>query len=416
MKAEILTIGDELLIGQVVNTNAAWIGEQLTLLGVDVRRVVTIGDDEAAIRTGLQEAHEVADLVVITGGLGPTHDDVTKTAVAAFFGVGLRFDEEVFKMVSARFARHGTPMAASNRSQAQVPEGFEVLPNTEGTAPGLWRQEPDGGRIVVVVPGVPYEMKHLFQQAVLPRVARASGLRNLRQRTLLTTGIGESTLQEELGDLTGLLGHDVRLAFLPSIHGVRLRMTAFGADAAGRLDDLEHYLRSRAGTYVYGVDNDTLETVVGRFLHLRRQTIAVAESCTGGLIAHRLTNVAGSSAYVVGGVVAYSNDVKVRLLGVDPGTLASEGAVSEAVALQMARGVRARFGADLGLATTGIMGPTGGTDTKPVGTVWVGYATAGGERAVLLQLATDRQRNKERAATAALNLVRLDLQRLNRKA
>lgn len=411
MDAELLTVGDELLIGQVVNTNAAWMGERLSLLGVDVVRSVTLGDDVEAILRELRIAFQMAELVIVTGGLGPTHDDVTKVAVAEHYGVELRFDATVFDAVQARFERRGLPMPEINRTQAMVPDGFEVLPNPRGTAPGLWRADEAEGRtqIMVVLPGVPHEMEGLMTEEVLPRLRQHKNLRVIGHRTLLTTGIGESSLEERLGDLGPLLGDDARLASLPGFSGVRLRLTVYGAGRTAvldRLDELEARLRARAGDYIYGQDEDTLEDVVGRLLREAGLTVAVAESCTGGHVLNRLTNVSGSSRYVLGGAVAYCNDVKQRVLQVDADALERHGAVSLEVAVQMARGVRARFRSDVGLSTTGIMGPTGGTDEKPVGTVWFGYVDADREEAVCLRFGTDRQRNKERASTAALDLLR----------
>ncbi len=411
MKAHILTVGDELLIGQVVNTNAAWLGEQLTLRGVDVLQAGTVGDDIDAIVSALDRAFSEAELVITTGGLGPTHDDITKVAIAQFFGVELQFREEVLDRIRERFARRGVRMPESNRTQAMVPDGFEVLPNPAGTAPGLWYAGEAGGRkrLLAVLQGVPHEMKTLFQREVLPRLGAHKDLRVIGHRTLLTAGIGESNLQERLGDLSDVLGPALRLAYLPSGSGVRLRLTAFGEDrdeVEARLDGLEARLRANVDAYVYGTDDDTLEAAVGRLLAARGLRLAIAESCTGGHIADRLTDVSGSSNYVVGAVVAYCNGVKTGVLGVDPGVLEREGAVSETVARQMARGVRDRLGADIGLSTTGIAGPTGGTPEKPVGMVWIGYADADGDCAVLRRFVDDRILNKELSATAALDLVR----------
>ncbi len=407
MKATLLTIGDELLIGQVVNTNAAWLGEQLSLLGVDLARVVTLGDEAAAIDAELDRACAASDLVLLTGGLGPTHDDLTVEAVAACFEAPLRLDPTVLDRLVERYRQRGRAMPEAVRKLALVPEGFEVLDNPVGAAPGLWHA--GGGCIVVVLPGVPAEMQALFAAEVAPRLRRQNGLRVIAHRTLLTAGVGESNLQERIGDLSEHLEPGLRLAYLPGAGAVRLRLTATGQESAAveaRLDRLEAHLRRRIGAYVYGRDSDSLEAVLGRLLAERGLRVAVAESCTGGLVLHRLTNVPGSSAYVVGGVVAYSNEVKQQRLGVAARALEQEGAVSEAVARQMARGVRRSLGADLGLATTGIAGPTGGTPEKPVGTVWIACADAGGEAARLLHFGQDREQNKERSATAVLELAR----------
>lgn len=412
MKATILTIGDELLIGQVVNTNASWLGEQVSLLGIDVIQIIMLGDDEQAIHDALAQACEATDLIILTGGLGPTHDDLTVEAVAHFFDAPLHTNQAILDKIAARFERRNRTMPESNRKLALVPEGFEVLANTVGTAPGLWRGN-DAGCMVVILPGVPREMKAIFEQEVVPRLRQQKGLRAIRHRTLLTTGIGESNLQEKIGALSEVLGPSLRLAYLPSTRGVRLRLTALGEDNEAveqSLDWLEALLREKAGRYIYGVGDDSLEAVLGRLLTERSLTVAVAESCTGGHVLNLLTNIPGSSAYVVGGVIAYANSVKEQL-GVSAAVLEAEGAVSEAVVLQMAEGVRTHLGADIGLATTGVAGPDGGTPEKPVGTVWIGYADADGSTALLLRLTHDREMNKELSSTGVLELARRQLLR-----
>lgn len=414
MNAVLLTVGDELLIGQVVNTNAAWLGEHLNTLGVDVVRMVTVGDDIEDIKRELRRGYEVAELVIVTGGLGPTHDDVTREAVAEFFGVDLEFDPEIFARVRERFERKGRTVPESNRTQAMVPRGFTVLPNPVGSAPGLWYAEEVGSseRLIIVLPGVPYEMKYLMLHEALPRLRERKGLRIIAHRTILTTGIGESHIQERIGDLSGMLGPNLRLAYLPGSSGVRLRITAYGntrAEVDAAIACLESHIRERIERYIYGTKDDTLEAVVGHMLAERGLTISVAESCTGGFVLNRLTNVSGSSAYVVGGIVAYSNQVKIGQLGVSPEVLEEEGAVSETVARQMAAGVRRLLGTNIGISTTGVAGPTGGTPDKPVGTVWIGYADEEGDRAVRLQLAEERILNKELTSTAILDMIRLHL-------
>ncbi len=415
MQATVLTIGDELLIGQVRDTNAAWLGEQLTLAGVILRRVVTVGDDEKTLQSELRQSLAESDLVVTTGGLGPTDDDKTREAVAGLFGVEMAFQENILDDIRGRFKLRRRSMPESNRSQAMVPAGFEVLSNRLGTAPGLWHETKQGeaaASMLAVLPGVPYEMKHLFTEEVLPRVRRRGGLHNIVHRTLRTAGIGESSLQETVGDLSGVLSDNLRLAWLPGPGGVRLRMTAFGRnreEADDRIAQLEACLRDRIGAYVYGANDETLEEIVGRMLRDRSLTVAVAESCTGGYVAHALTNIPGSSAYVAGGIVAYSNPAKMDLLGVSPEALRQHGAVSEVVAMQMAEGVRRRLGADLGLSTTGVAGPAGGTSEKPVGTAWIGYADTGGVAAHRLQLVRDRMLNKQLTATFLMERVRKNL-------
>ncbi len=411
MRAVALTIGDELLIGEIVNTNAAWLGEQLNRSGVDLARVVTVGDEPDELRRELEFALRDGDLVILTGGLGPTHDDITREVLANSFGVELRFDPGVYEAIRRRFDARGRHMPESNRAQAMVPQGFDVLPNPDGTAPGLWRAWSIDGieRMLAVLPGVPHEMMALFRNEVHPRLTARKDLRIIRHRTLRTAGIGESSLQEKIGDLSDLLSPSLRLAYLPNTSGVRLRLSAYGqssSDVDALLDRLESRLRDRAGSFIFGQGDETLEEVVGRLLIARGLTIAVAESCTGGHVCHQITNVSGSSAYMAGGIVAYSNRVKRDILGVQAAVLEIEGAVSEAVARQMAEGVRRRLHADVGISTTGIAGPSGGTPDKPVGTVWIGLADRRSSKAALLRLVRERILNKELTTTMLLDFVR----------
>jgi nicotinamide-nucleotide amidase len=411
MNVAIAAIGDELLIGQVVNTNAAWLGTTLTDAGMAVEKMVTVADTEESIRGLLDEHLDTFDLLIVTGGLGPTHDDITKQVLADYFNRSLQFHENIFEEIRRRFEARGIPLARSNRGQAMVPEGFEPLNNPIGTAPGLWcdYEREQGTGSIACLPGVPSEMKRIVQESVLPRLRERIGGRNIIRRTLLTTGIGESNLNEELGDLSEYLSQDVRLAFLPGPQGVRLRLTAIVSDDPSperRMEKLESVIRERAGTYVYGSGEETLQSVVADLLREHGMTVSVAESCTGGLVLSRLTDVPGSSDYVAGGVVAYSNEVKVALLGVPQDTLGAHGAVSRQVATEMARGVRRALGTSVGLATSGILGPGGGTEEKPVGTVWIGLSDDSGATASLLRLGLDRETNKERTVAAVLNLLR----------
>lgn len=408
MMATILSIGDELLIGQVVNTNASWLGEHLNGLGIDVIRVVTLGDDATAIREALAEAAAQSHLVIVTGGLGPTHDDLTLDVVAEYLGVDFTTHAPTLERIHQRFARRGQTAPERTQRLAQVPEGCDVLPNPVGIAPGLWTTL-DADTILVILPGVPPEMKALFHDEVEPRLRQRADLRVIRHRTLLTAGIGESNLQEQLGDLAEHLGPDRRLAYLPGPSGVRLRLTATGEapeDVEQRLDALEHQIRARAGEHIFGEGEEHLEGVVGRMLEARGLTIATAESCTGGLLTDRITNIPGASTYMRGGVIAYCNSVKIDMLGVEPQALADDGAVSETVARQMARGARRALASEIGVSTTGIAGPSGGTPDKPVGTVWVGYADADGTFAQCYYFTDERILNKQLSTTAVLDLVR----------
>jgi len=406
MNAEIITIGDELLIGQVINTNQAYIAEQLNLVGVSVRRMTTLGDDEAEILAGFEEAWRRADVVVVTGGLGPTHDDITKKVVCRFFGTHLVPNVSVRAHIETLYRARNMAWSQSAEEQALVPQSAEVLSNPVGSAPGLFfRQE---RKCFFVMPGVPYEMKAIVDGSIIPFLKRHGVDTVIRHLTLRTSGIAESVLAKHIGPVEKFLGA-ATLAFLPSPTGVRLRITVRGTENTSVEADvsrIETYLRSRIGKYVYGTGADELEEVLGQLLAGKKLTIAVAESITGGLVTDRLTNVSGSSTYFERGVIAYSNQSKTQLLGVPPGIIEAHGAVSSEVAKAMASGVRSISGADIGLATTGIAGPTGGTDLKPVGLVWVGYADSRGEIAIHHQFGGQRRIIKERASQAALEMVR----------
>jgi len=406
MNAEIITIGDELLIGQVVNTNASTIASRLADLGIAVTRMVTIGDEPGPILGAFTEAWSRADLIIVTGGLGPTHDDVTKNAVCDFFGTTLVSNQEVRRNVERLVAARNARWTNASEEQTMFPEGAEVLLNRLGSAAGiLFRRD---GRTFIVLPGVPYEMTGILDEEVLPLLRTNRTGPQLRQVTLRTTGISESVLAEKLGDLEALLG-GARLAFLPAPAGVRLRITVFDEDpvtAEKHLHDVETQIREKAGMHVYGTGSQELEEVVGNLLRRKKLTVAVAESCTGGLIADLLTDVSGSSEYFREGIVAYSNGTKIRRLGVPEELIRLHGAVSREVAEAMASGIRSMAGTDLGVSVTGIAGPTGGSASKPVGLVWIGYSNSAGTTALRFQFGSDRRRIKERAASAALELVR----------
>ena len=414
MKAILLTIGDEILIGQIINTNAAWMGEHLHQIGVEVEQMLTIGDGWNDIQQGVKYALEHADIVLMTGGLGPTHDDITKNAVADFLGRELQFDQGVYDHVKGLFEKRGKQINERNRSQAMVPEGFEVIPNPMGTAPCLWFETEWEGKtkILSMMPGVPFEMKPIMEESILPRLAKGKNL-VIRHKTLLTVGIGESTLADLLGETTTFLPKGTSLAFLPSPKfGVRLRITAKAAsesEAESALQSVEKHLRAKANTYIYGENTDTLESVVGALLRAQNKTVSLAESCTGGHTSDRLTDISGSSHYFIGAIIAYAYEAKERILGVDYNDLMQNGAVSEIVAKQMAEGVRKVMGTDFGLSATGVAGPGGATPEKPVGTVWIAISSAKGTESHLLKLFNDRIQNKEYASTALLDLLRKHL-------
>lgn len=393
MRAEVITVGDELITGLVVDSNSAYLGRRLTELGFRVVRMTSVGDGPEEIRTAFQQVS--SDVAVVTGGLGPTPDDRTKEVFAEVVGRRLVLDEEVLEGIRKRFAHRGMEMPRSNVRQATVPEGSQVLPNRWGTAPGLHVKA--DGRHFFLLPGVPREMRGIFEESVVPILRKLSG-RAINFVLLRTTGISESALYEKLSDL------DLnKVAFLPGLEGVDVRvMWEEGEDPTQLIEEI----RRRAGQFVYAEGEEGMEEVVGRLLKRRGWRIATAESCTGGLIGHRITEVPGSSDYFERGVVAYSNRAKVELLGVPEELIRRHGAVSPQVASAMAKGVRERTGVEVGLGVTGIAGPTGGTPEKPVGLVYIGVATPEGVRVKEFRFVGERSQIKFRASQAALDMVR----------
>ena len=410
MKAHIISVGDELLIGQIVNTNAAWIGEQLSNIQIEVNSTSVVGDDIKQIIMEFQRAYDANDLIIVTGGLGPTHDDVTRKCVVDFFKTELIVDQEVLEDVKSFFEKRKRALTKTNEDQALVPKIAEPIRNKRGTAPGIWIEKDD--KIFIVMPGVPFEMKGMIDGFVLPRlVEKVKKEKFIVRKTLLTTGIGESMLFDKLGNLEKLLNGN-KLAFLPNQFGVKMRLTVEGInqdEATNKLDEIEQKIRMLAGRYIYGKENEILEEVVARLLIDRGLKLATAESCTGGLIANRLTNVSGSSAFFERGVITYSNAAKVEILHVDEDTIQKFGAVSVEVVRQMAEGVKAISGIDLGLAVTGILGPTGATDSKPVGLVYIGLCDDKICAAREFRFGDDRLMNKDRASQAALDMIRRHL-------
>jgi nicotinamide-nucleotide amidase len=405
--AELLTIGDEILYGQITDTNTQWMGSVLADIGVRVVRKSSVGDDRKAILAVLAEAETRADIILMTGGLGPTKDDLTKHLLCEYFGTTLQLNDEALAMVTDFFARRGRELTELNRQQAALPVGSTYLPNTRGTAPGMWFER--NGRVFVSMPGVPHEMKGLMTDEVLPRLQTQFVLPTIYHKMIRTIGIGESYLAERITAWEESLPPHIRLAYLPSMGMVKLRLTAFGEDRAQLQADVEAEIERvipLIWPYVYGYDADELEDVLAQLLRASGQTVAVAESCTGGYLAHLLTKVPGSSAYFLGGIVSYANAVKEQALGVRPEILQEHGAVSEATIRAMAEGVRTRLGASIGLATSGIAGPDGGTPDKPVGTVWIAVADAGGTLTRRLQLGGTRTQNIHLSALNLLNLLR----------
>ncbi len=411
MKAQIITIGDEIIIGQTLNTNAAFIGEQLTNLNITITKTSVVPDEENQILSEFKDALEENDLVVVTGGLGPTHDDITRKCIVQFFRTELVLDQNVLSDVKKFFETRGRTLTKINEDQALVPKISIPIRNSRGTAPGVWIEK--NKKIFVAMPGVPYEMHGMMESFVIPKLTEKIGDKKefVERINLLTTGIPESILYQKLGDLNELL-NGAKLAFLPSQFGVKLRLTVYEKsqeEAHNKLSEVEQKIRTIAGRYIYGKEEDSIESVVAKLLIERGLRISVAESCTGGLISNRLTNISGSSNYFDRGVIAYSNAAKVELLKVNEDIIQKYGAVSIEVCRQMAEGVKAISGSDIGLATTGIMGPTGATAGKPVGLVYIGICDDNICTAREYLFGDDRLLNKDRTSQAALDMLRRNL-------
>ena len=410
MKLEIVTIGTELLLGHTLDTNAAELGRALAAAGVEITRRATVPDRPEAIRVAVGEALERTGFVLTTGGLGPTGDDITKTAVARLFGRRLVLDPELLAGLEARFRQFGRPMPALNRNQAEVPEGATILPNPRGTAPGLWLEDARG-RVALLLPGVPREMRGLLADEVLPRLRRrqdGGARRVVQSRTLRTTGIAESALAERIGPIEAEIA-PLTLAYLPSPDGVDLRVTAWGleeAEATARLGAAAERLRALAGEHWYGDDGADLAAVVLDALRRGRHRLGIAESCTGGMVAQRITGIPGASDTFIGAVVAYADVIKTAALKVPLEVLEAHGAVSEETVRAMAEGAQRVFAVDSGLAVTGIAGPGGGTPEKPVGTVWLAARVHTATRVLKRVFPGDRDEIRRRSAQAALDLMR----------
>jgi nicotinamide-nucleotide amidase len=413
MEIDVINIGNELLIGQVINTNAAWIGEQMNLAGFMVNRFIVIADDPDAIRKGIQEAMKRSAIVMVTGGLGPTKDDITKDAICRCFGTHLVFNQEAFLNIKKFFDLRGIPVSELNRKQAEIPENCIPIQNKNGTAPGMWfeidKPEMNEKSIMVSMPGVPFEMKAMMTEEIIPRLKKIFRPRVIIHKTVMTQGIGESFLSDIIEDWEKNLPRSISLAYLPQPGIVRLRLTASGEDLQRIniiVEEEIQKLQKVIPEYIYGYDDEKLEEIIGNLMIQKGATMATAESCTGGYIAHLITTIPGSSAYFKGSVVAYSNEIKVSELGVNSSSLDKFGAVSEEVVKEMASGIRSRFNCDYAVATSGIAGPDGGTEEKPVGTTWIAVATPAGVFAWKYLFGDNRERNIRRTALQALNLLR----------
>ena len=412
MDCALISIGDELLIGQTVNTNAAWLGEQLNLLGYKVVAGVVIPDDENAILNALDESSIKADLIIITGGLGPTKDDITKHTLCDYFDTKLERNFVIEQQIIDYFNSRQLPILQTNKDQALIPLACELLPNSRGTASGMWFEKDD--KIFISLPGVPYEMKGIITEIVIPKLLKKSNDdRILVHKTIRTHGMGESFLAEVIKNWEDKLSHDdIKLAYLPSPGIVKLRLSLLGKNQKGinlKLEEHIQQLQKIIPNQIYGYEDDTMEGVVGQLLSEKNETVSTAESCTGGAVAKMITSVSGSSAYFEGSIISYSNQIKINQLQIEENTLNEYGAVSQQVVEQMAIGVRRNLNTQYGLATSGIAGPTGGTPEKPVGTIWIATAGPNGVKSKKLNLGYSRERNIHVTSLSVLNMLRLEL-------
>ncbi|MBS1765668.1 MAG: competence/damage-inducible protein A [Bacteroidetes bacterium] len=404
--AELISIGDELLIGQVVNTNAPWISRQLNTAGFAVKQITVVSDNENEIISALDSARQRVDVILITGGLGPTKDDLTKIVLCKYFNTHLVFDPQAYKDIESIFKARGREVTATNRTQAELPASCIPIYNKNGTAPGMWFN--DNGKIFVSMPGVPFEMESMVTDFVIPKLRQELKTTPVIHKTILTQGIGESYLSDMIAEWENNLPSHLKLAYLPAAGMVRLRLTGMG-----EVDNLEEEMNLQLTTlkkiitpYIYGEGEETLASIIGKLLCDKGKTVATAESCTGGYIAHLITSVPGSSDYFLGSIVSYSNDIKIQELGVSSDTLLRKGAVSEEVAIQMAEGIRKKFKTDYAISTTGIAGPSGGSEEKPVGTVWIAVADEKSTITKKFLLGTNRSRVIQVASETALNQLR----------
>jgi len=407
--AEIITIGDEILYGQTLDTNSHWMSAELDQIGIKVIRKTTIGDRRSEILTSFKEAESRADIILITGGLGPTSDDLTKPLLAEYFNSKLILNEEALAEIEALFKRVNRKMSDANRGQAMLPAACQKVTNRYGTAPGMWFER--NSKVFIAMPGVPYEMKHMMADILIPRLAEKYVDGVIHHRMIKTIGIPESTLADLINDWEMALPTHIKLAYLPSFGQVKLRLTAFGSDIAVLQKESQALIDAVIPTidkYVFGYDNDEIEYVIGQKLIQSKKTLAFAESCTGGYLSHLITKVPGSSAYFKGSIISYAYDVKERSLDVNHEMMNEMGAVSEEVVVQMAKAVREKLQSDVGISISGIAGPDGGTEDKPVGTVWIAYSDKDKTVAKKYQFTKDRILNIQFAATTALNMFRIN--------
>lgn len=407
MKAEIITIGDEILIGQIIDTNSSWLGQELSKLGILVTHRTSVSDQKKAIIDALNAAQKRADIIILTGGLGPTKDDVTKHTLCEYFNTELVVNEKILEWVSEIFRTRKLPMINSNKNQAMVPKNCEVLFNRSGTAPGMWFDEND--KIFISMPGVPFEMKVIFEEECISRLKQKFSLPTIIHRTIQTCSIGESFLAKKIEAWENDLPPHIKLAYLPSVGQVRLRLSGYGDNEIQLNNEITIIIKKLyelAGEYIFGEEEDTLQKVVGDLLKIKNKTLSTAESCTGGFVAHLITSVSGSSNYYLGSIVSYDNKIKMQELGVTEATLKSVGAVSEECVKQMANGIREKFNSDYAISTSGVAGPDGGTSEKPVGTVWIAISSKNKTIAQQFNMGDNRDRTIQRTALQSLDMLR----------
>lgn len=407
MKAEIITIGDEILIGQIVDTNSAWIATQFNLLGIRISQITSISDNREHILNTLNRSLNENDVVLVTGGLGPTRDDITKQTLCELFETDLVEDAEALKNVLEIFSKRGMPLLETNRQQALLPRSCQPLYNSCGTAPGMWFEK--NGKVLISMPGVPYEMKAMMEMEVIPRLKKSFSFPYIFHRTLLTSGVGESFLAEKIRDIEDQLPSNIKLAYLPSPGQVRLRLSGSGSnpkEVENQVNMFIDALKIRLGDDIFGEGDTTLAHELVRLLIEKNLSLSLAESCTGGYISHLITQVPGCSKVFAGSVVSYSYDMKEEFLGVNHDTLTTYGAVSKQTVNEMLTGCFNRFKTDCALAVSGIAGPEGGTPEKPVGTVYIGFAYGEKKHVQRFSFENSRSRNTERTALMAMNLLR----------
>jgi len=408
MLAELITIGDEILIGQIVNTNAVWMSKELNNIGVSIKQITSVSDEKSHIKNALDEALNRVDIILITGGLGPTKDDITKHTLAEYFNVGLRKEASVIDFIKENFAKRNLEFLPVHESQALILDNSELLFNYNGTAPGMWIKYK--GKVIISMPGVPFEMKGIMTNFVLPKLKKQFVLPIILHKTIVTIGLPESTISYLLHDFELALPSHIKLAYLPNFGMVRLRLSGIDFDELKLVNEIQEMeskiLQIIEPVYIAATDDLKPEQIIGNLLKAKGQTVSIVESCTGGYISHQITTIPGSSAYFQGGIIAYANSVKINQLGVSPATIESHGAVSEACSIEMAEGIKVLLNSDFSISTTGIAGPDGGTINKPVGLVWIAVSGPNGTKTRKLMANGERINIIERTALNALDMLR----------